>query len=205
MGVKSCNVVKTSFRHIAIGTVFVSSALAFSPKFNFGAASPNLPLLFGVEAPGVPMKPGGKYNEKGSVPNDVVAEWASFLEANDVTRALCLLKQDELDCYDQPGYASLLEDRGVKPFLVDVFQDGASEKCIAAYQEAAAAGEKIAVHCSGGEGRTGVVLGALLVQEAGMDAEAAEAEILASADEGKVTRKLSAAKVQKLLDEGTLA
>lgn len=64
--------------------------------YNFGNVSEKAPTVFGVEAPGVPMKPGGKYNDPGSVPNSVVEDWAVFLKENGVTRTLCLLKQEEL-------------------------------------------------------------------------------------------------------------
>eukprot|EP00586_Coscinodiscus_wailesii_P022047 CAMPEP_0172498026 /NCGR_PEP_ID=MMETSP1066-20121228/108382_1 /TAXON_ID=671091 /ORGANISM="Coscinodiscus wailesii, Strain CCMP2513" /LENGTH=164 /DNA_ID=CAMNT_0013271125 /DNA_START=75 /DNA_END=566 /DNA_ORIENTATION=+ len=128
-----------------------------SPKFNFGPASKRAPLLHGVEAPGVPMKPGGKYNDPQSVPNAAVQEWITYMKENDVKRTLCLLKPDELSCYADPGYESLLSDAGIRPTVVNVFEEGSRDECLRAYEEAVAAGEKVAVHCSGGEGRTGLV------------------------------------------------
>ena len=133
-----------------------------------------------------------------------VYEWTDYLSVNDVKRTLCLLIPEELDCYADPGYADLLKSKGITPNLVNVFEDGASEKCLAAYKEAAAAGEKIAVHCSGGEGRTGVVIGALLMKEAGLDANEAESDVMAAAADAGVKRKLSASKVEKLVSNGTL-
>jgi len=178
---------------------------AVSMAYNFGKASSRIPLVFGVEAPGVPMKPGGKYNEKESVPTEVVEQWADYLKEQGVSRTLCLLKQEELDCYANPGYASILESKGIKPSLVDVFQPEAGDKCWAAYQEAVESGEKIAVHCSGGEGRTGVVLGTLLAKDAGISSEDAASEILSTAEAEEVVRKVGAAKLDKLLNDNTLA
>merc|ERR1719266_548772 len=144
----------------------LASPLATSPKpFNFGAATPRLPLLFGVEAPGVPLKPDGRYNTPQSVPLEVVDEWTSFLRDNhNVKRTLCLLKPEELACYENPGYEELLRERGMTPVVVNVFEEGAKDKCQLAYEEAERAGERLAVHCSGGEGRTGLVLGALMME-----------------------------------------
>lgn len=181
-----------------------TSALSSAPKFNFGAASSKIPLAFGIEAPGVPMKPGGKYNDPESVPTEVMNEWTDFLKENNVKRTLCLLNPKELDCYSKPGYASFLEEQGITPACVNVFEEDASEKLLEAYKAAVESGEKIAVHCSGGEGRTGVVLGALLMKEAGLTVEEAEAEVMSSAESAGVVRKLSPDKVNKLLDSGTL-
>lgn len=182
-----------------------TSALSASPKFNFGAASSKIPLAFGIEAPGTPMKPDGKYNDAESVPVDVINEWGDFLKENDVKRTICLLNEKELNCYAKPGYVSLLEEKGITPALVNVFEEGANEKLLAAYKAAVESGEKIALHCSGGEGRTGVAIGALLMKEAGLTVEEAETEVMSSAETANVVRKISGAKVTKLLDSGSLA
>jgi hypothetical protein len=189
----------------ALSSLSRTFSTALTMKYNFGAASSKTPLLFGVEAPGVPMKPGGQYNDPKSVPNAVVEEWADFLVQQDVRRTLCLLNPEELACYEDPGYAELLKSRGITPALVNVFEEGASDKLIEAYEEADKAGEKIAVHCSGGEGRTGVAIGAILVKEAGLSPEEAEKEVMKAAEETGAKRKLAAAKVEKLLEKGTLA
>jgi len=173
-------------------------------KYNFGAATSKLPGLFGIEAPGTPMKPDGPYNEKGSVPNDVVRSWVDFIGEKGVKRTLCLLTPEELDCYANPGYEAILAELGVKSHLVNVFEDGAHQKCVEAYREAREAGESMVLHCSGGEGRTGAVIGALLVSESGLAASEAEAEVLATAESEGTKRKLSAKKVEKLTGSGTL-
>jgi len=183
-----------------------ANALATSNKFNFGIASSKSSLLFGVEAPGVPMKPGGSYNDPQSVPTSIVDEWIDHLQENDIKRTLCLLKPDELECYSDPGYVELCKAGGVTPTVVNVFDPDASTKVVEAYQQAMEAGEKIAVHCSGGEGRTGVVMGAILVSEGLVtSSEEAETDILATAEQEGVNRKPAAAKIDKLLKDGTLA
>ena len=79
------------------------------------------------------------------------------------------------------------------------------EKCVKAYKDASKAGDNIAVHCSGGEGRTGVVIGALLCSEAGFETSEVEGEVLAAAEDAGAKRKLSVSKVDKLLSKGSLA
>lgn len=49
-----------------------------------------------------------------------------------VTRTICLLKREELDCYASPGYAAILQAKGITPALVDIFQPGATEQIEAA-------------------------------------------------------------------------
>ena len=122
-----------------------------------------------------------------------------------MTRTLCLLKQEELDCYVEPGYAAILEAKGITPALVDVFQDGAADKIKAAAKAAADAGEKLAVHCSGGEGRTGLALGAVLTSrvEGGMTAAEAAEEVVAHAAATGVVRKVKPEKLESLLTTGT--
>jgi|AntAceMinimDraft_1070359.scaffolds.fasta_scaffold07765_3 protein-tyrosine phosphatase len=170
--------------------------------YNFGSVSEKAPAVFGVEAPGVPMKPGGVYNEAGSVPNAVVEEWAAFLKAEGVTRTICLLKAEELACYAAPGYAKILEAQGITPSMVDIFQEGASDAIKAAAGAAKAAGEKVAVHCSGGEGRTGLALGAVLVSECGMTPPDAAAEVVRHSAELGTVRKVKTEKLEALLANG---
>ncbi len=174
-------------------------------RYNFGPSSHRMPLVFGMEAPGVPLKPGGSYNEPGSVPNDVVQCWIDHLKTNGISRTLCLLNSSELACYADPGYKALCEASGIKPALVDAFAPGAKDGVLQALTEAYAAEENIAVHCSGGEGRTGLVLAACLVEKCGLSAEEAEREIMETAGAEGVVRKVVAAKVTKFLTNGTLA
>ena len=62
----------------------------------------------------------------------------------------------------------------------------------------------MAPHCSGGEGRTGAVLAAWLVQYHHLDVQAAVEEIIKQASICDVRRKPAATKVARLLESGTL-
>ena len=172
------------------------------PQYNFGTASEKATWLNGVEAPGVPMKPGGKYNDPGSVPNDVVEAWAAFLKEQGVTRTICLLKKEELDCYAAPGYEAILKAAGVEPAMVDIFQEGAKDSILDAARAAKEAGDKVAIHCSGGEGRTGLGLGAILADQCALSAEEAAAEVVTHAGATGVTRKVKPEKLSALIENG---
>jgi len=74
---------------------------------------------------------------------------------------LSLLNDEEYAFYAEPGYVEGLKNAGFdqsKITCVNVFDAGAADKTEAALASAKAAGEKLVLHCSGGEGRTGVVL-----------------------------------------------
>ena len=172
------------------------------PQYNFGTASEKATWLNGVEAPGVPMKPGGKYNDPGSVPNDVVEAWAAFLKEQGVTRTICLLKKEELDCYAAPGYEAILKAAGVEPAMVDIFQEGAKDSILDAARAAKEAGDKVAIHCSGGEGRTGLGLGAILADQCALSAEEAAAEVVTHAGATGVARKVKPEKLSALIENG---
>jgi protein-tyrosine phosphatase len=209
-GVVSCRVIRRALRAARPRSARALSVRAAAsddamPKYNFGSASEKAAWLNGVEAPGVPMKPGGKYNDPGSVPNDVVEAWAAFLKEQGVTRTICLLKQEELDCYAAPGYEAILRANGIEPALVDVFQAGSRDGILDAARAAKEAGEKVALHCSGGEGRTGLGLGAILADQCGMSVEEAAAEVVTHAGATGVTRKVKAEKLAGLMEKGTAA
>ena len=90
-----------------------------------------------------------------------VEEWATFMKAQGISRVLCLHNDEELGFYQEPGYVEGLRKAGFdanKISCVNVFTAGAGDKTEAALAENKASGEKLLVHCSGGEGRTGNVL-----------------------------------------------
>lgn len=61
-------------------------------------------------------------------------------------------RREELDCYATPGYAEILQAKGITPALVDIFQPGATEKITAAARAAADAGGGFVAEGSAAEG-----------------------------------------------------
>jgi protein-tyrosine phosphatase len=66
---------------------------------------------------------------------------------------------------------------------------------VGAFAAAHAAGERVVVHCRGGQSRTGLALGAWLQAQHGVSAEAAAAEVMRAAGEQKLIRFAKAAKI----------
>ena len=63
-------------------------------------------------------------------------------------------------------------------------------------------GDKIAFHCSGGEGRTGLALGLVLHSECGLSAEEAADAIKQTAAKENVVRKVTPDKIQVFMKLG---
>lgn len=188
----------------AAASVGDQTAAGDQAAYNFGPASSLIPLVYGLEAPGTPGKAGSPYaaQEPSTICNVVVTEWAAMLRLAGIARTLCLLTPDELACYSPPGYASLVEQQGLRPACESVYADGAWDRICAVLAAAEAAGEKVAVHCSAGAGRTGLVLAAFLVAHKGLSAEQAVREVRDAAAAASVTRKCEVDKVEAFLARG---
>jgi ADP-ribosyl-[dinitrogen reductase] hydrolase len=68
---------------------------------------------------------------------------------------------------------------------------------VAAFSEAHAAGERVVVHCRGGQSRTGLALSTWLVAHHGLSAAAAAAEVQRAAGDAGLVRFADAAKVAR--------
>jgi protein-tyrosine phosphatase len=66
---------------------------------------------------------------------------------------------------------------------------------VGAFAAAHAAGEKVVVHCRGGQSRTGLALGAWLVAQHGLSAADAAAEVERAAAAASLIRFAKAAKI----------
>jgi protein-tyrosine phosphatase len=66
---------------------------------------------------------------------------------------------------------------------------------VGAFADAHAAGERVVVHCRGGQSRTGLALGAWLVAQHGVSADEAAAEVMRAAGEQRLIRFAKGAKI----------
>lgn len=73
-------------------------------------------------------------------------------------------------------------------------------KIVEAFRDAERAGERVAVHCRGGEGRTGNAIAAWLIARHGMSPAEAEAEVLSHAAAEGAARRCKASKLQPFAD-----
>ena len=169
---------------------------------NFARVSGRDELVYGSSRPGY-----SKDNEKpGAVTTEEVVLWCQFMQENGVRRILSLLGDDEVEWYAEPIADSLAAHGfdGNHYTRAGVFVDGAVEVMLDAFKRADAAGEKIVVHCSGGGGRASLGFGVWLMHKYGLSAEEAAQEIADTAAVEGSNRRPDAAKLQQLMDNGTL-
>jgi protein-tyrosine phosphatase len=144
------------------------------PARGFSAASEQEPYVFGARRPGFPFL---------RVSSQLVHSWIAFMQAQGITRVLCLLPTRQLSAYDDllETYRQAFGEHNVLWVPIDDFhlaEEGQLiEQILPFFAEADQQQEKVVVHCSGGVGRTGHVLAAWLVSGRGMSNEEALAAV----------------------------
>ena len=163
---------------------------------------------------------------------DLLRWLTSLVHHHSIRHVLCLLNSTELQSIAPPaGYQRLVESQLGVPkvtMVSDLTHEGARDAVLGAMEEAVRAGERIAVHCSGGEHRTGNVLALWLcrhgdgqlvdiVGDSGeygtdevtrtmaMSPEEAVQRVVAEASRAGVSRHPDVKQVQSLLEEGKLS
>jgi protein-tyrosine phosphatase len=123
------------------------------------AARPEL-IIFGAERP--------KYTKKS------IAQWIKFMQQQEISRVCCLLESkqlaryplDLLETYRQEFAAKYVLWQPIKDFQLPppkILIEGIIPFLISAAEKQ----QKTVVHCSGGVGRTGIVLASWLVSSRG--------------------------------------
>mmetsp|Transcript_32149 Transcript_32149/g.102387 ORF Transcript_32149/g.102387 Transcript_32149/m.102387 type:complete len:144 (+) Transcript_32149:133-564(+) len=138
-----------------------------------------------------------EWDAPGAIPQSALAEWGEFMKSQGITRGLSVMNDDEMLWFSSPG----LLGGGALPTYdhVVLTGEGAADKALGVLRAAEEAGEKVVLHCSGGQGRTGLLLGAWLVERHGLTPEAAAEEVAAWAKQSNVNRKGDAGKIRKFL------
>lgn len=145
-----------------------------NPERGFSAASERESSVFGARRPGFPF---------GRVSSPLVHAWMTFMQAQGITRVLCLLPERQLSGYNDllGSYRELFGEENVLWVPIDDFhlakEGQLIEQILPFLAEAERHQEKVVVHCSGGVGRTGHVLAAWLVSGRGMSNEEAIAAV----------------------------
>ncbi|MGO8949338.1 MAG: dual specificity protein phosphatase family protein [Ktedonobacterales bacterium] len=164
------------------------------PEWGFSAASLQEPFVFGARRPGFPF---------ARVSSALVHAWIAFMQAQGITRVLCLLPSRQLEGYsDLLGtYRYRFGEHNVLWVPIADFQLAEESQLIDQILPFLAGGvlqqEKTVVHCSGGVGRTGHVLAAWLVSCRGMSNEEA---IAAVKRQGRNARESRDKRLDTLLD-----
>src|SRR6266567_5818850 len=154
-----------------MNTVFTKLAQWMSnPERGFTAASEQDHFVFGARRPGFPFS---------RVSSMLLQRWIAFMQAQDITRVLCLLPPRQLATYDDllGTYRQVFGQHNVLWVPIADFHIAEEIQLIDQIVPFLAKAEqqqaKTVVHCSGGVGRTGHVLAAWLVSCRGMSNEEA--------------------------------
>jgi protein-tyrosine phosphatase len=144
------------------------------PEHGFSAAYEQEPFVFGARRPGFPF-PGDS--------SIFVHTWIAFMQAQGITRVLCLLPLRQLDAYDNllGTYRQGFGEDDVLWVPINDFQLAEEvqliDQILPFLAEAEQQQKRTVVHCSGGVGRTSHVLAAWLVSYRGMSNEEAIAAV----------------------------
>ncbi|BAY22057.1 dual specificity protein phosphatase [Calothrix sp. NIES-2100] len=138
--------------------------------YKFAPAGENEPIVFGAARPGYL--------------NQNVHDWIEFMKQQDIKRVCCLLPEKELvnyslnlvNKYEQEFGAAQVCWAPIEDFhLCDL--ETLTTKILPFLITADKQGEKVVVHCAGGNGRTGHVLAAWLASVRGLSNKTAIAAI----------------------------
>jgi len=173
--------------------------------FNFGPATlSENELVHGCERPGC----GKVFDAPGAIAPSEVGVWADFMKGKGIKRVLSLLNEKEYTYYAGDGYkGELVNANGFDPekvTLVDVYKPGAAQESLAALQAAKNANEKLVLHCSGGKGRTGLILAQYLCSLEGYGPEQASKVIMETAAATGTERKVKLSNLEKYCKNGCL-
>jgi protein-tyrosine phosphatase len=178
-----------------MNTVLAKLAQRISnPMHGFSAAYEQEQIVFGARRPGFPFP---------RVSSRLLQSWVAFMQAQGITRVLCLLPPRQLAAYDDllGTYERVFGRHNVLWVPIDDFHIAEEtqliDQIVPFLVEAERQQEKTVVHCSGGMGRTGHVLAAWLVSRRGMSNEEA---IMTVKRQGRNAREARDKGLDRLLD-----
>jgi protein-tyrosine phosphatase len=134
--------------------------------YKFAPATRQESIIFGAARP--------KYTQRS------IAQWIKFMQQQEISRICCLLESkqlaryaiDLLETYRQEFAAKYVLWQPIKDFQIPPAEI-LIDRIIPFLISAAEKQQKTVVHCSGGVGRTGIVLASWLVSQRGYSNQAA--------------------------------
>ena len=152
-------------------------------------------MLFTAERPG-----SDRGGESATIPTETVQEWIEFMKANKIRHVLMLLDDNELQDYPEPGLVELYKSDGLVVHHEPMLLDGAPNRIFDILREAEQSGERVVAHCTHGQGRSGRVSAAWLVNRYGLSPEDATNEVMQQAETDSVVRLGNPLKLKEWLD-----
>mmetsp|Transcript_23771 Transcript_23771/g.65944 ORF Transcript_23771/g.65944 Transcript_23771/m.65944 type:complete len:255 (+) Transcript_23771:203-967(+) len=165
------------------------------------AASGRDSTAYGSERPGM----NNEWNFMNSIPDSAVDEWVAHMKSNGISRVISLLSAKELTFYTTPLEELYHRAFGKSWRELNLRKEGALEKAMQYLDDAADNGEKVVIHCSGGQGRTALILASWLVHKYGLTPEEAVTEMVSYAKENNASRNNVLDKLPGFLEKGYLA
>lgn len=163
--------------------LFFSLSASITSRHNFGPVSTRDDILYTACRPG-----NSPTKTQDVISNDAVREWIDFMKSNGVHKVISLLDANEYGLYET-DLCQQYTDGGLACLCQEMKQNGACTNIFEFIDQAAAKGEKVVVHCTGGIGRAGRVAGGWLVHRYGLTPVEATDETLSVATEAQVIRK----------------
>jgi hypothetical protein len=146
-------------------------------QYNFAAASKRDHLVWGSERPGLvqPSRNQATTPRGPLVADSQVDSWINYMKSKGICRVLCLLNKQELAFFDNDLLVLYTKHfkQVVQANLSDTKALGVVMKAL---KDAETSKEPIVVHCSTGQGRTGVVMALWLHHRYNLSVDAAVQE-----------------------------
>ena len=133
---------------------------------------------------------------------EAVKEWVEHMKSHQIKRVLCLLTRSELTFYSKSllsSYRKLFNNDNCVETVADIYSKDARKRILDALLEAEKAGERIVIHCSAGQSRTGACCALWLHHRYKLAVDVAINEINSYASESNVFRQASSDSLLKML------
>lgn len=183
-----------------------TASLSSHNRYNFVGCAAYDDIVYGSERPGY-LHPSRDQVITPRGPNtktDVIQEWMEYMEKQDIKRILCLLTPDEMQFYSSNLLDTLREKFQFVQHVLLFTGHAPLTEIMQALEAAEKNQVKIAIHCSSGQFRTGIVQALWLHRRYHLTIDRAVEAIIQHAKKHKAVRKPTMEGLMRLL-LGTLA